>query len=79
MNIKILGMGCKYCKELYDVTKETIEELEVEAEIEKIEDMKEIMKYGVMRTPALLINEKVVMQGKIPKKEELKEVLRKAL
>ena len=79
MNVKILGMGCKYCKELYNITKESIEELEIKAQIEKIEDMKEIMKYGVMRTPALVINEKVVMQGKIPKKEELKEVLSKAL
>lgn len=77
MNIKILGMGCKYCKELYSITKESTEELNIEVDIEKIEDMKKIMEYGVMRTPALVIDEKVIMQGRIPKKEELKEILRK--
>lgn len=77
MNIKILGMGCKYCKDLYALTKEAIEELAFDAKIEKIENMQEIMKYGVMRTPALVIDEKVIMQGRIPKKEELKEILRK--
>lgn len=77
MNIKILGMGCCNCKELQKVTKEAVSELGIEANIEKIEDMAKIMEYGVMRTPALVIDEQVVMQGRIPKKDEIKKLLQK--
>lgn len=77
MNIKILGMGCCNCVKLYENAQEAVKELGIEANIEKIEDMSKIMGYGVMRTPALVINEKVVVQARIPKKDEIKKLLQK--
>ena len=77
MNIKILGMGCCNCIKLYENTQEAVKDLEIEANIEKVEDMEKIMEYGVMRTPALVINEKVIVQGRIPKKDEIKKLLQK--
>jgi len=76
VNIKILGSGCKNCKKLEAQTKKAVEELGVEAVIEKVEDFKKIMKYGVMQTPALVVDEEVKVSGKIPKIEEIKEYLR---
>ena len=77
MNVKILGMGCSNCKKLNAVAEEAVKELGIEATIEKVEDMPKIMSYGVMRTPALVIDEKVVLQGRIPTNEEMKEILQK--
>lgn len=77
MNIKILGMGCCNCEKLYETTQESVKELGIEATIEKIEDMAKIMEYGVMRTLALVIDEQVVIQGRIPKKEEIKKILQR--
>ncbi len=77
MNVKILGMGCSNCKKLNAVAEEAVKELGIEATIEKVEDMPKIMSYGVMRTPALVIDEKVVLQGRIPTNEEMKGLLQK--
>lgn len=77
MNIKVLGMGCCNCIKLYENTQDAVKDLGIEANIEKVEDMAKIMEYGVMRTPALVINEKVVVQGRIPKKDEIKKLLQK--
>ena len=75
MNIKILGMGCCSCVKLYENAQKAVKELGIEANIEKIEDMAKIMEYGIMRTPALVIDEQVVMQGRTPKKDEIKKLL----
>jgi len=75
MNIKILGSGCANCKKLQSVTEEAIREMGAAATIEKVEDMKAIMGYGVMRTPAIVINEKVKASGRIPGKEEIKKYI----
>ena len=77
MNINVLGMGCCNCVKLYENTQDAVKDLEIEATIEKVEDMAKIMEYGVMRTPALVVDEKVVVQGRIPKKDEIKKVLQK--
>lgn len=77
MNIKILGMGCCNCIKLYENTQEAVKDLGIEAIIEKVEDMAKIMEYGVMRTPALVIDGKVIVQGRIPKKDEIKKLLQK--
>ena len=77
MNIKVLGMGCCNCVKLYENTQDAVKDLGIEANIEKVEDMAKIMEYGVMRTPALVINEKVIVQGKNPKKDEIKKILQK--
>ncbi len=77
MEIKVLGTGCTKCKKLEQQIKETVAEMGIEANIEKIEDIYKIMQYGVMRTPGLVINEKVVLTGRLPKLNELKELLTK--
>ena len=75
MEIKVLGTGCARCKSLEKVTIKAVEELNLNATVEKVEDIQKIMEYAVMRTPALVINEKVVMSGQVPKVSELKELL----
>jgi small redox-active disulfide protein 2 len=75
MNIKILGTGCKKCQELEKNTRMAVEELQLEVQVEKVEDIREIMKYKVMSTPALVIDEKVVSTGKLLTVNELKGVL----
>lgn len=75
MNIKILGSGCVNCKKLQVVTEEAVKEMGVLATIEKVEDIQKIMGYGVMRTPAIVINEKVKAFGRIPGKDEVKKFI----
>lgn len=77
MKIKVLGTGCAKCKSLDKITRQAVEELNIDASIEKVEDIQLIMEYAVMRTPALVIDEKVVMTGQLPKLAEMKEVLTK--
>ncbi|MBP2656166.1 MAG: redox-active disulfide protein 2 [Firmicutes bacterium] len=76
MKIEILGMGCQKCNSLYEATKQAVKELGVDAEFVKVEDIKEIMKYGVMNTPALVIDGVVKVAGKVPNKEEIKGYLK---
>lgn len=75
MEIKVLGTGCTKCQTLESVTRKAVEELNLNAEIEKVEDIQKIMEYGIMRTPGLIINGKVVLSGHVPKIKELKEIL----
>ena len=75
MEIKVLGTGCTRCKSLEKVTTKAVEELNLDVTVEKVEDIQKIMEYAVMRTPALVINEKVVLSGQVPKIAELKELL----
>ena len=75
MIIKILGTGCSNCKKLEENTRKAVEELGIEATIEKVTDIKEIMKYGVMKTPALVVDEKVKTMGRVPKSEEIKKYI----
>ncbi len=75
MEIKILGSGCMNCKKLYANTEAAVKELGVDIKITKVEDFKEIMKYGVMRTPAIVIDEKVKAFGKISTVEEIKKFI----
>jgi small redox-active disulfide protein 2 len=77
MKIKVLGTGCSKCKSLEVLTRQAIEELNLNASVEKVEDIQEIMEYGVMRTPALVIDGKVVLSGQLPKINELKDLLTK--
>jgi small redox-active disulfide protein 2 len=77
MKIKVLGTGCARCKSLEKITRKAVEELNLDATVEKVEDIQKIMEYAIMRTPALVINEKVVLSGQVPKLTELKELLTK--
>ena len=75
MEIKVLGTGCAKCKSLEKVTTKAVDELNLDVTVKKVEDIQKIMEYAVMRTPALVINEKVVLTGQVPKISELKELL----
>lgn len=77
MVIKILGTGCPKCKNLEKLTTEVVNENNIEAEISKVEDIIEIMKYGVLSTPGLVINEKVAISGRVPSKDEIKKQIEK--
>lgn len=71
LNIKILGSGCANCKRLEQIARKVVEDNHVEAEFEKVTDYAEIMKYPIMSTPGLVINEKLVSAGRIPSEEEI--------
>ena len=75
MNIKILGTGCSNCAKLEKVTRDAVAELGIIAEVEKVQDIAGIMSYGVMSTPALVINEQVKLVGKVPNKARMMEIL----
>ena len=70
--IKILGTGCAKCRQTEAVVRETLAELSVSANIEKVEDIEKIMEYDVMSTPALVVDGRVMIRGKVPTKEEIK-------
>ena len=75
MEIKILGSGCAKCKTLEKLTREVVEQNGIDATITKVEDIVEIMKYGIMSTPALVVNEKVEIKGRVPSSDEIKKIL----
>lgn len=75
MVIKILGAGCMNCKKLEANVRKAVEELGIEASIEKVTDFKDIVSYGVMRTPALVVDEQVKLVGKVTTAEEIKKYL----
>ena len=74
MIIKILGSGCKNCVLLKENTELALKEIGLEAEIVKVTDFKDIMTYGVMSTPALVVDEKVVSFGKVLKPKEIVKI-----
>ncbi len=71
LNIKVLGPGCTNCINLERLCREVISENNIEAEIEKVTDYKDIMSYGIMSTPGLVVNGKVIHTGKLPTKSTL--------
>jgi len=75
MKIEILGMGCPKCKMLYENAKKAVLEKNIQAEVLKVEDMDKITEYGVMMTPALVIDGAVKATGKVPSAEEIKKWL----
>ncbi len=75
MHIKVLGPGCANCKTLERRTREAAEALRLNVTIEKVENYQDIASYGIMRTPGLVIDEKVVLSGSVPRVEEIKTLL----
>ncbi len=71
MKLEILGTGCAKCKKLFDLTAEAVKELGIDTMPVKVDKVADIMKYNVMLTPALVINGKVKVAGRLPSKEEL--------
>jgi len=77
IKIKILGPGCPKCKTLERITREAVAETDIDATIEKVEDIVKIIEYHVMHTPVLVINEKVLLSGQVPTVNQVKLILTK--
>ena len=75
--IKILGAGCKSCHEQYENAKAAVQAMGLNVEVEYVTDMEVVMAYGVMRMPAIVVNEKVVCMGKVLKAAEVEKLLRR--
>jgi small redox-active disulfide protein 2 len=75
VNIKVLGSGCAKCNKLEQLVREVVQEEGLDATVEKVTDLNEIIGYGVITTPALVIDDKVVSSGTLPNKDKLKELL----
>lgn len=75
MNIKILGPGCANCHNLEKQTRKALDQLGIDAQIENITDYGDIMGYGVMKTPGLVIDEEVVVYGRVPKADEIAQLI----
>jgi small redox-active disulfide protein 2 len=73
--IEILGTGCKKCSDLAETTKKVADSMQIEYELEKVTDMRKIIEYGVMSTPALVVDGEVKVYGKIPSVEDIKNYL----
>jgi small redox-active disulfide protein 2 len=73
--IKILGTGCAKCKQTETVINQTLSKLGIEANVIKVEDIQDIMKYNIFTTPVVVIDEIVKIKGKVPSAEEIKQLL----
>jgi small redox-active disulfide protein 2 len=75
MNIIVLGTGCAKCKMLDQLTRKVVTEMRLDAQVVKEEDIIKIMSYGILRTPGLVVDGKIILSGRIPSESELKELL----
>jgi len=78
MNIKVLGTGCAKCMALEKTVNEVIKEMDLDVTVEEVKDMSRILEYPILTTPGLVINEEVVLFGRVPKKEEVRDIINKA-
>lgn len=76
-HIKVLGAGCKSCHEQYENVKNAVANMNLDAEVLYITDMEQVMSYGVMSMPAIVVNEQVVSMGKVLKAAQVEELLKK--
>lgn len=79
LSIKILGSGCANCHKVEELTKQAVSQLGIEAQVEMVTDMQTIMRYGVMGTPGIVINEKVVSAGRVPALSQITTMITTAL
>jgi len=79
MEIKVLGPGCAKCQQLEKTVREVVKELGIDAKVEDIKDIKKIMEYPILTTPGLVINEKLVVSGRVPSKAEVTTFVTTAL
>lgn len=75
MIIKVLGPGCKNCDRLESATRKAMKDLGLDAEVEKVTDFSTIAAYGVMSTPALVVDEEVIVSGRVPTDTEVRDLL----
>lgn len=78
MEIKVLGTGCSKCEKLTKVVKDAVNELKIDAKVEKIEDIEKIMSYNVLSMPAVVINGKVVLTGRVSSLDEMVQTIKKS-
>ena len=78
-DIKIIGTGCEKCTNMYENVKKACAELGIEAEITKVEDLVEIVKLGVMAAPSLMVDGKLLVNGKVMKYDKIKDILAKTM
>lgn len=76
ISIKILGTGCPKCKQTTSIVQEVVTENNIDATIEKVEDIMEIMQYNVLSTPVLVVNEEIKIKGRVPSKKEVEELFK---
>lgn len=74
--IKVLGTGCTKCKMMLEIVNNVVSENKIDATIEKVEDIMEIMEYNVLSTPVLVIDEVITIKGRVPSKDEIIELLK---
>lgn len=79
LSIKVLGSGCANCHKVEELTKQAVAQLGIKAKVEMVTDMQTIMSYGVMSTPGLVINEKVVSVGRVPALSQITTMITSAL
>jgi len=79
MQIQILGTGCPKCKSLEKATREVVAQNNIEATITKVDDIVEILKFNIMTTPAMVVDGKVMVKGRVPSMDEIKEILTKKI
>ena len=79
MKIKILGTGCAKCHQVEQITRQIVKELAIDATIEEVKDMKKIMRYPILTTPGLVVNEELVCSGRIPTKSEVTQFIINAM
>lgn len=75
LEIKILGTGCPKCQSMVSIVQKVVDENNIDATVEKVEDIMEIMKYNIMTTPALVVNNEVTIKGRVPSGEEILALL----
>ena len=78
MKIEVLGPGCANCQKLEKEVFNALSELNLDADVVKVTDLKKIVTYGILMTPGLVVNGKVICSGRVPRREEIKEWLKKA-
>ena len=79
MKIKILGTGCAKCHQVEQITRQIVKELAIDATIEEVKDMKKIMRYSILTTPGLVVNEELVCSGRIPTNSEVTQFIINAM
>ena len=78
MEIKVLGTGCRKCALLEEAVRAAVDELGIDATVEKVTELADIMSYGIMATPGLVVDGQVRITGRVPKRDELKSILTRA-